>query len=368
MTSDKNNAAIISFANCAGVAREENCNPEKLGEALANHINCDHIVAVGISEVIVSVKSLPKCQWSISTELESFYHSEVKHIDDLETFQKGFERTNEKETKRYYLSHLNSRDFSHPEAIEKKWAGSNAPKRIVNEYNKSRDIYQGTGVLLYSKCQFVEGLQLRVPGKYPLSDMTNDPNVYLGTRDTEPRGAIILHRLRLIDDLEVNIAFCQLETNSDDIRIETNEKKDKRPGINHRIAQIKRLADHLIKYNDDRPIIIMGDFNARPGTKELNYLCDKYGFKHILPDKTCGKDNLYNPDNVDSLKYTKSEKEQGWPYSHLKHEILIDHAFIKGFDQKEYGFGLDVIKLQNEDNPDDRYSDHRPIVLTITKV
>lgn len=143
--------------------------------------------------------------------------------------------------------------------------------------------------------------------------------------------------------------------------------------MNHRIAQIDRLCNHL-KLNEGRPVILMGDFNARPGTKELNHLCKEYKFCQVLPEwtkypppkatGTWGESHTFNELKVDPPDFVQSEKDQKWPYSHLEHGILIDHAFVRGLDG--WTCCLKVIKLPNE-SPRKRVSDHRPIALVVTK-
>lgn len=225
--SSTNRSATIVFGNCAGVARGEKSNPEQLGRNLRGFLSkkglLKGIVAVGLAEVLISTQSLPRCTWSGSTQPLSPYEPNVNvHLDDLSDFQTGFEHN---DPEKYYLSHLNSRDHCHKEAIEGKWCGSKAAERIVKEFNLSYDVYQGTGTLLFNKtCESHEGLQLRPAGENPLSATTDNPLEYRGNRNSEPRSAIVFRELSVLDDLKVDLVFCQLETNNQDPRIATREK------------------------------------------------------------------------------------------------------------------------------------------------
>jgi hypothetical protein len=368
-----NESATIVFANCAGAARGEQSNPEQLGQYLNEFLTeeklLDGIVAVGLSEVIVSVRSLPRCANQGSLELLSPYEPKIC-LDDLTAFQTGF---NPDDSTRYYLSHVNSRDHRHPVAIEEKWSGNRASRRIAGEFRLSRDVHQGTGVLLFAGYKSCEGLQLRPAGEYPLLATTDDPLEYRGNRDSEPRSAIAIRELSVADHLTADLVFCQLETNSLDKRVGTREDLENSRGVEHRIAQIETLCSHL-RLNEGRLVILLGDFNARPGSKELDYLCERYGFLQVLPKNvppspganTWGESHAFGSPRVDRPNYEKREDEQGWPHSHLKHGILIDHAFVKGLDSRQWSCDLKIIQLPDE-NEEERVSDHRPIALTIKR-
>lgn len=368
-----NESATIVFANCAGAARGEQSNPERLGQYLNEFLTeeklLDGMVAVGLSEVIISVQSLPRCAYPGSTEMLSPYEPRV-HLDDLNDFQTGVKRN---ALERCYFSHVNSRDHRHPIAVEEKWGGSRASKRIANEFRLSRDVYQGTGALLFASCKSCEGFQLRPAGVAPLLVTTDDPLEYRGNRDSEPRAAIVVRELSAAEDLTVDLVFCQLETNSQDKRVGTREELESSRGVEHRIAQIDALCKHL-RLNEGRPVILMGDFNARSGSKELDHLCEKYGFLQVLPEgvpslpapaNTWGESHVFGSPNVDHPDYAQSEADQGWPHSHLEHRILIDHAFVKGLPD-QWSCGLKVIPL-SEESTGKRVSDHRPIALTIKR-
>lgn len=368
-----NESATIVFANSAGAARSEQSNLEQLGQYLNEFLTeeklLDGIVAVGLSEVIVSIKSPPRCTYPASTELLSPYEPKV-HLDDLNDFRTGFKRN---ALESCYFSHVNSRDHRHPAAVAEKWGGSRASRRIANEFGLLRDVYQGTGALLFASCKSCDGLQLRPAGEYPIGATTDDPLEYRGNRDSEPRAAIVVRELSVADDLTVDLVFCQLETNSRDKRVGTQEELESSRGVEHRIVQIDALCNHL-RLNEGRPVILMGDFNARPGSKELDYLCEKYGFLQILPEgipslpapaNTWGKTHVFGSPNVDRPNYAQSEADQGWPHSHLEHRILIDHAFVKGLPD-QWSCDLKVIQL-SEESTGKRVSDHRPIALTIKR-
>jgi hypothetical protein len=269
---------------------------------------------------------------------------------------------------------VNSRDHRHPVAVVKKWSGSKASKRVAEQFELSRDVYQGTGAISFVDCKACEGLQLRPAGVDPLLLTTDEALEYRGDRDSEPRSAIVIRELSVSDDLVVDLVFCQLETNSQDKRVGTREELEGGRGVEHRIAQIDRLCNHPT-LNEGRPVILMGDFNARPGSKELDHLCEKYGFLQVLPKNvppspganTWGESYAFSAPKVDRPNYEKREDKQGWPHSHLKHGILIDHAFVKGLDFKQWGCDLKVIQLSKENNEEERVSDHRPIALTFKR-
>jgi len=365
------NRKSIIFANCAGVAREEeNIDPQKLGTEIKRALNTeDIIVVIGLSEVLMSRDKFDH----LTNKLELLQNSNKYFINDIDKFEKGFLGSNKSFKTKYYLSHLNSYDHRHPEALNNKWNGKKSSQRIVKEIQHCRTVYQGTAALFnnISNDTFMpEGFQLRPSGLNPLSNSSDDPLKYLGNRDSEPRSAILFRKLELFDNLHVNLAFCQLETNSKDQRVTSKILLDNSIGTSHRMEQIKHLCSRL---DPGTPAIIMGDLNARPGSVELDYLCNEYGFLQVLSDdlpiinKTgpiWGKIYTFNKNNVDRPDYEQTEQAQGWPYSHLKHKILIDHAFVRGLEN--YNCELRIIKLSDESS-NNRISDHRPIILTVSR-
>jgi len=365
------NRKNIVFANCAGAARnEEMSDPQKLGTEIIKALNTgDIIVAIGLSEVLISRKKYEH----LTKKLEILHNDNKYFTNDIEKFEKGFFGNKKPFKTKYYLSHLNSYEHRHPEALNNKWNGKKASQRIVKEIQLCHTVYQGTAALLNTNPNdtlIPEGIQLRPSGLNPLSNINDDPLKYLGNRDSEPRSAILFRNLELFNNLHVNLAFCQLETNSKDPRVASKNLLDNSIGTNHRIEQIKLLCSKL---DLDTPTIIMGDFNARPGSIELDYLCNEYGFLQVLPDdlpvisKTghlWGKKYTFNKKNIDRPNYEQTEQAQGWPYSHLKHKILIDHAFVRGFEN--WNCELRIINLSDEGS-NNRVSDHRPIILTVTR-
>jgi len=366
------NRKIIVFANCAGAAREvENSDPQKLGKEIKRALNTeDKIVVIGLSEVLISRK---KHEHS-TNKLEILQNNNKYFANDIEKFENGFLGTDKFFKTKYYLSHLNSYEHRHPEAFNNKWNGKKASQKIVKEIHLSRTVYQGTAALLNNSSNddtlIPEGIQLRPAGLDPSSNNNDDPLKYLGNRDSEPRSAILFRKLKLFDNLNVNLAFFQLETNSKDPRVASKKLLDSSIGTSHRIKQIKLLCSKL---DNDIPAILMGDFNARPGSIELDYLCNEYRFLQVLSDdlpiisKTghlWGKKYTFNKNNIDRPDYKQTEQAQGWPYSHLKHKILIDHAFVRGLDS--WNCNLRIIKLSDESS-NKRFSDHRPIILTVSR-
>lgn len=369
---DSNNEAVIIFANCAGAARGENCNPRELGKYLGKMTAgmCGSVRAVGLSEVILSAgdekKYVPLSgPFGSGSERDISLKGERMLLSDLEDFEEGFTGKSKKRFDKFYLSHLDSRHHCHHEAIERKWRGEKASKRIREQITSARTVYQGTAALIDGEeSPLARGVQIRPAGLFPLSSPGDNPFDYRGSRDTEPRAAIIFCGLKITGNLTVNLAFCQLETNSGDLRVAAKHELEQSRGTAHRIKQIDNLCSALFdaalcgSEYAEYPVILMGDFNARPGTKELEHLCSEYGFSHVLPGE-----------NLDAagLDYKKRENHQEppWPYSFLRYNILIDHAFVKDFPEG-VGCKLHILPLRDENDKKERVSDHRPIILTIT--
>jgi len=352
------------FGNCAGAARGEKCNPKQLGKFLKKQTHTEEsgqLVAVGLSEVIISTAGLPRSRWLENPmfSIPLLPGKETKNLDDLKDFKKGYLGSNREKADpgTLYLSHLNSRDHNHPEAVENKWNGERASERIVRQFQSGHDVFQGTGAILFKCCQYQQAVQLRPSGLEPDWDGNADhPSLYRGNRNSEPRAAVIVRQLQLTSELSVDLVFCQLETNSQDLRIAASSQLDQSSGSLSRSRQIERLCTALANGNGgERPVILMGDFNCRPGQQEFQLLMDKYGFRHVPPEGT---------PQAEQLDHALSDKKQHRPFSHLNHGILIDHAFVKGLDQDKWQCRANILELPNE-NKLTRISDHRPVMLTL---
>jgi len=356
----------IVFGNCAGAARGERCNPYQLGKYLKKEIISDpvtfgDVVAVGLSEVIISStgsQARPqKCTWPEPQPLQT-----VDTLDHLNDFFRGYESIGDDpaEAETIYLSHLNSKDHNHSDAVAGKWNGPNSARRIVRQFQAGNDIHQGTGALLFRPSESQLGVQLRPSGLKPkFFALADYPLDYRGNRDSEPRSAIVVRGFKICDELVVDLAFCQLETHSSDKRVAAENDLNDSKGSDYRINQLDKLCRELNDLGEsNRPLILMGDFNTRFRQKELTHLTEKYGFKHILPQSTA---------DYDGLDLGKSEEAMGLPFSHLKWRILIDHAFVRGLDDAKWQCSTKIIPLADEE-PERRITDHRPVVLTIKAV
>ena len=136
--------------------------------------------------------------------------------------------------------------------------------------------------------------------------------------------------------------------------------------MEERFIQVRKIDEF---FDRDSRVILMGDFNARPGTRELLCLAS-YGFRHVLPEgwpretTWSGGYAFADPYRQQPAPpaYATSEEAQNRPYTHLKHGSLIDHAFVRGFGP-EWGFRLRVLP-QRAARP---FTDHAPIALTVTR-
>lgn len=357
----------IIFTNCAGGARKVSPQPLELGKELRRWVAAwgSDLAAVGVSEAVLShlggadapalAKAGAMCQPVDIPPYAAPGAQTNAFLQDHNLVRRGLGGP----WYGYYLSTTNSADNCHDDAVARKWRGTEAAPRFQAQFAQHGEglvIHHGVAILLRDPpagARSVAGVLLRPAGETPEDNPNNDPMQFMGDRDTEPRTMVVAHARILGTD--VAIAFCQLETH-------TTEDKRWRPGEDHtvgvchrqqQVANICRYFENVPPRNS--PVVLMGDFNARPETPELDKLKDA-GFRQVMPDGW--------PRGV-PMVYDKSEKEQGRPYTHLKHGILIDHAFVKGFDDTCY-FKLETVQLAGE-NTNARVTDHRPIALTITR-
>lgn len=350
----------VVYANCAGGARQERSDPEGLGRLLRGALAGERVVALGVSEAVLSRApaggEVPRiCPFGSQTPVPAL-DSPPPPLDDLRAVQAGFWGT--APCSAYYLAHLNSDEHRHPAALQGKWRGCAVSPRLAAQTALSRTVYQGTGALLPAAVPLSLGLKLRPCGPTPLNDGDDDPWLYQGTRDSEPRAALLLTGVPLPGGGVFDLVYCQLESHSGDPRVGTTAELAASPGQAHRQEQVLELGRQLAERDPDgqRPVVLMGDFNARPGAPALRTLTDSLGFRHVLP--ASAPEGRPVPE--------RSEEEQGWPVSHLSHRILIDHAFVRGLDPPEWDCVLQVLALPDE-RPGHRVSDHRPLVLRVTR-
>ncbi|UCH93120.1 MAG: hypothetical protein JSV88_22935, partial [Candidatus Aminicenantes bacterium] len=302
----------IAFVNCAGGARGENCDPFKLGwtfkEAL-DKIQKMNLIAVGLSETMLSYKQDEfNVKFSKAGQLGQpvnipLYETHPPLTDYLLQDHVQFRRGLGGVWFTYYLSHINSGDNHSAAAMNRKWKGNKAVPRFRRQFDIHGDnlvIHHGNAVLLKEKpMDFlgVLGVLLRPAGQSNLENGLNDPLAFKGDRDTEPR-TMIMTCINVFGK-KVYLAFCQLETHTKDG--ENREKPEKvyhNPGPANRKNQIKKICKHFEDMgNPDHPVILVGDFNARPGTGELEEL-KKQGFDQIFPKG-------YNNSNCDVYTHLK---------------------------------------------------------------
>jgi endonuclease/exonuclease/phosphatase family metal-dependent hydrolase len=179
---------------------------------------------------------------------------------------------------------------------------------------------------------------------WALSASIGRPALYsTGSRDTQPRNAQVAS-LRLADDLALFVVNTHLTTLKGENRHDSAEA---------RAAHASRLrgaeADALLSIADEldaaeqaiasspcRPLLLLGDFNARPDSPELARLARRF--------------RLLRPDN---------DAESCW--SHLGHRILIDHLLLHDPAGRLIPTACTVVA----DLPAADLSDHRPVLARL---
>ncbi len=367
---------FIVFANCSGGARHGLPRPDLLGTGIRHHPSLTEksIIAVAVCEAMLTYPARQRPQITkIGSMGEPVRVNRFEwnglgpcflHDHDLVSSGLGGE------WQQYYLSHLNSEDHRNVCAINGKWMGREAVPRLQQQFAQHMDLVanQGLGLLLKQpplEPPGILGVLLRPAGIRPEENGKNDPMLFWGNRDTEPRVMAVVPTQ--IFGQEVDLAFCQLETHSTDNRLW--EAGDDRPvGSLHREAQIRAILEHFNRMKSKR-IILLGDFNARPGWPELTLLSAGDRFRQVMPEKwpkdpaTWGAGLAYNGP-LAPPEHNVSEKERGRPYTHSRHGVLIDHAFVRGFDES-WGFRLEVLKSPKMENQ--CITDHCPIALSVIR-
>jgi len=374
----------IIFANCAGAARGEKCDPRRLGGVIRERLGPRSLLAVGQSESLRSIQGEDVIQRadtaagltmsSSQTPLES----SLAELDDTAEVRQGMGV----DWHAYFFAHLDSRAHCSRGAINNKWHGTaniRTAERISDRYKLGHRLMQGTGLLLrQAPVGDPAGVLLRPAGLHPSKNPTNNPLKYLGNRNSEPR-TMMVARVEILG-AEVDLAFCQLETHKKDNRWWSPDAKPRpkdvargpgKPGPGHRLDQVKQILKYFSQRETKRPVILMGDFNARPGTRELQSLCQgRRGFRQVMPEgwprfiPTWGQGYALQG-RMNRPHFRAPEKEQNRPYTHLEQYILIDSAFVMGFNDT-WAFRLEVLEFDDE-SAVGRLSDHRPILLSICR-
>lgn len=177
---------------------------------------------------------------------------------------------------------------------------------------------------------------------WALSTHIGRPTLYsTGTRDSQPRNALVAS-LRL-GDLPLYVINTHLTTlkgenrhSNDDSR--TMQASTLRCGevgaltaITTQLIEAEYAADH----SPIRPILLAGDFNARPNTPEMTLLAKR--FTRLHPD---------------------TDPQECW--SHVGHRVLIDHILLDDPSERLRPARCAVIT----DLPYSDLSDHRPVLAT----
>lgn len=332
------------FTNLAGGARKENCDPFAMGQFLATHpllseyppvlIGCCECVRTGEGHVSASEQE-QTLDWSVPTP--------SGELDDLTQFVAGLREGITADLSAAYLSVIDSRSYSSPNATTTKWGQGGSP-RLSAPAQRGTSVHQGLAVVRTSPNNHWQatGSLIRVAGTQPASHSSNDPLAYDGTRDTEPRAAIICRGTLAGQPLVV--AFTQFETNSADVG--PDGRRALQPtgaGHENRRHQAKRIAELIA---EDENSLVVGDFNVNPDAGELQ-VWRECGFQ---PLRLVGICESQGPGISSSAGV----------HSHLEHDYLgpIDYAWGKGAIAE--AAQAVIFRLPNE-SPGIRVSDHRPV-------
>ncbi len=146
----------------------------------------------------------------------------------------------------------------------------------------------------------------------PISTQISRATLYsTGNRDTEPRNLIVVP-LSLGQGISLYFMATHLTTLNEEKRDDKRTPTQRASGVRlAQVGEILRIVDELRTAEQNKepktPIILAGDFNARPGSPELDALEQTF----VRP----------NPRWCDGSDY------QGEVWIHLKHRIHVDHVF-----------------------------------------
>ena len=307
----------VATVNIAGGARGERADPQKF-ELLATVLN--GVDLIGLQEVIRVTAS----------SADDVIRDDIAMLTAAPGLS-GYQH--------FFFPQLDS--FNDPDP--RKWSSP-----VFNEYYDRGDrIQTGTGIMIAPQHAFCHLLQHGLSGHGSgqiVPWYADPPTFYRGNRDTEPR-SLLIARVRMGSRFAL---FCctQLAT----LREENPRANRRAPtpnAVNMRKLQTKWIAGYLGDYRISRqtypgeenrepdPIILVGDFNAEPGAKELQ------------PIEQLGLE-------------TTDITSDGIQYTHRTHKIFIDLIFAPTTVTNKTARIIDLGPL--EDEVDLRISDHHPVI------
>jgi len=199
------------------------------------------------------------------------------------------------------------------------------PTKWQEDWRKGyRKIQQGNAIL--SRYPF-SGLSTDI-GSFtsqncPIAVLISQPTRYAGNRNTEPRNCLVA-KLKLDHKLRCYFLATHLATLTE----ETESPARKAEASKIRCQQVNRILK-IVRMLQGHPIILIGDFNAEPGSPEINL-----------------------------LKGTFTDASVGIDYTYLKDGTKIDYIFVSE--------GIEVVScIVPEIDELEQASDHLPIMARL---
>ncbi len=361
---------VFLFANLAGAARTGAANPYDLGNFLASHwwltkqrASGAKLVLISASEVVRADAALPCLVAAPAPAVLPVGAAPVRGagLDDMAEFCDGLTAGGipMAQWRGMFVSVLNSRDYCSARAAEAKWLRHG---RFHPALSDGRVVHQGLCILTHPDVPvYGVGWLLRCAGPDRDATSANDPLAFAGNRDTEPRGAarvsLCVPGSALGSTELMHVCVTQLETHSADG--DPRPRYPKGIGADHRKLQAEGIAQHF--GGCGTPILALGDWNCLPDAPELTPLCAAriapVDLHAVIP--TPGAANT-------AEKVVLSAAQPPDQYTHLKHQLLVDHAFVRalpaGWSASLYAFELPGEALFATQGC---YSDHRPIAVVL---
>jgi endonuclease/exonuclease/phosphatase family metal-dependent hydrolase len=122
--------------------------------------------------------------------------------------------------------------------------------------------------------------------------------------------------------------------------------------IQAQINSMELLINKAKEYEDSMPVLLIGDFNCRPGSKPYKIL-SAYMRDSYLEDPRNKEDRFVSSHGFSGLKLATGQTKEG----------RIDYIWIKGDVQVEHCY---ILFDRPGDDPDLYPSDHWPIMCDIS--